>query len=51
MAITAGLTMGSSSRKPWTFLAVAVLLLGLAVYVVQNIRGTQGDTRRELRKF
>jgi hypothetical protein len=43
--------MGSARRRLWTLLALTVLLLGLAIYVVQNSRGTQRDARRELRKF
>ena len=44
-------SMGSARRRLWTLLALTVLLLGLAIYVVQNSRGTQRDARRELRKF
>ena len=43
--------MANSGRRLWTLLALTVLLLGLAVYVAQNSRGTQRDARRELRKF
>lgn len=38
-------------RNPWPVLAVLLLSLGLAVYVFYGQKGTQGDQRRELRKF
>ncbi|NQV11460.1 MAG: hypothetical protein HQ527_09910 [Cyanobacteria bacterium] len=40
-----------TNRNPWPVLAVLLLSLGLAVYVFYGQKGTQGDQRRELRKF
>ncbi|APD48442.1 hypothetical protein KQ302_12435 [Synechococcus sp. CS-602] len=39
------------NRNPWPVLAVLLLGLGLGVYLFYGQKGTQGDQRRELRKF